>query len=75
MATNMAKTIHEIPNILRFWQVLVPPLCTFSPESFKITELDPWPNLYACLILRIELWATESDIVLFLSSLMLRKSG
>ena len=32
-------------------------------------------NLYACLILLIQLRATKIDIVLFLSSLMLRKRG
>ena len=32
-------------------------------------------NLYACLILLIQLWATKINIVLFLSSLMLRKTG
>ena len=30
-------------------------------------------NRYACLILLIQLWGTKIDIVLFLSSLMLRK--
>ena len=30
---------------------------------------------YACLILLIQRWATKIDIALFLSSLILRKSG
>ena len=30
-------------------------------------------NLYACLILIIQLWGTKTDTVLFLSSLMLEK--
>ena len=32
-------------------------------------------NIYACLILLIQLWATKIDIALFLSSLMSRKSS
>ena len=32
-------------------------------------------QLHTCLILVIQLWATKMDIVLFLSSLILRKSG
>ena len=30
-------------------------------------------NIYACLILVIQLWGTKTDTVLFLSSLMLEK--
>ena len=32
-------------------------------------------NLYACLMFLIQLWATEIDIVLFLSGLVVRKSA
>ena len=40
---------------------------------FDLTNIND--NLYACFILPIQLRAAKIDIVSFLSSLMLRKSG
>ena len=43
-------------------------ICEFIWFWFDMTH-------YVCLILLIQLWATKIDVVLFLSSLILRKSG